>query len=231
MTKFLAVMPYVYQPYADECFASMSHLFDSNVLLIDNTEHNKGVPESWNLGIDKAREIGADWLVIISAAVRFGQFGGTDIINQLELHDADVVHFSGKNMPEQSYIRGKEYADDLLGWHLTAIRMSVIEKVGYFDTNFFPAYFEDIDYDLRIRKALPEVTWLILPVDAHNESIGHGVKMGNVTIPINDLIAYFSTKWGRHPNATEISEYGRPFNDKNNSLAYFPPANGRLWND
>lgn len=213
MTKFVGVMPFVYLPYVNDCIDTIDHTFGENILMVDNSKKNLGVSASWNMGIDRMVETDADWLIILSAAIRFGEPGGTDVIEQLEKHAyADVIHFATKDVGEQLYIRG-EHIEGNLGWHLTAINKRVINRVGRFDEKFYPGYFEDIDYDLRIRKAFDDPTWLVLPVDATCESISHGVELGKVKIPVNELIAYFATKWGRHPNATQLGEYERPFNE------------------
>lgn len=233
MIKYLAIIPYVYQPYFDELIMTLK-LPPENVNAVDNTIDNRGVGGSWNIGIELMKERGADWLIIISAAVRFGERGGLDIIEQLEAHpEADLIHFATKDVPEQPFVRGQTagYEEGILGWHLTAINRRAIEAVGKFDPNFYPAYFEDIDYDLRIDKAMPNANKLVLPVDVQDGALGHGVKLGGVQAPSEPLIAYFATKWGRHPNASEIGSYERPFNDKNNSLAFFPPAHGEIWDE
>jgi hypothetical protein len=158
------------------------------------------------------------------------------MLEQLEKYpEADVVHFGTKKVREQRFKRGEgpSYEEGNLGWHCSAVSREVIDKVGYFDPNFYPSYFEDLDYDLRINKALGgswgSPKWFILPIDASSAGLRHAVELGGVKTPVNDLIAYFATKWGRHPSAAKLGEYDHPFDDKNNSLAFFPPAHGRMW--
>lgn len=234
MISYQVILPYVYQPYLDDCIVTLK-LPPEHVNVVDNTIDNRGVGGSWNIGIELMKEKNCDWLIILSSAMRFGEAGGLDMIEQLEKHpDADLIHFAHKSVPEQPYIRGKSwgYADGVLGWHCTAINKRVIEAVGKFDPNFYPAYFEDIDYDLRIDKAMPSPTVkVILPIDARSESTGHGVALAGIQIPNDQLIAYFATKWGRHPNASQLGSYDRPFNDPNNSVAFFPPAHGEIWDE
>ena len=232
MIKYVMVLPYAYRPYFKECIDTKA--LNLNVLAIDNTHENLGVAESWNRGIDEMKRTDAEWLIVCSAAIRFGDEGGNDLLDQIEKHPyAHVIHFATKDVEEQNYVRGESpgYADGVLGWHLTAIRRDVIEKVGYFDPNFYPMYFEDIDYDLRINKAYRDPTWLILPIEATGTTLGHGVALGKVKAPADPLIAYFATKWGRHPSAAQLGEYEHPFNELDKSVKFFPPAHGRLWND
>lgn len=235
MIKYTLVMPCAYAPYAEACVDSLK-LDRENMLIIDNTEDNKGVAESWNMGIDKMRKDDTDWLIIVSAAMRFGAEGGLDMLEQIESHKfAKVIDFAIKDFKPSVFIRGKSPGVEggNFSWHCTAIRRDIIDQVGYFDSNFHPIYFEDIDYDLRLQKSLGTslvgTTWLILPIDATDEGIGHGVKLGGIKAPAEPNLLYFCQKWGRMPDAAQLGEYDTPFNDPNNTLAFFPPAHGRLW--
>jgi hypothetical protein len=229
--KYVLVCPYAYSPYWEECLATIK-LPAENILAVDNTTDNVGCNEGWNRGIDKLKEIDGDWLIVMSAAVRFGESGGKDMVEQLEKHpEAHIVHFAQKHIPEQPFVRGNSpsYAEGLLGWHLSAVRRDVIDNIGYFDPNFL-ADFGDLDYDIRVNKYYDKALWLILPVDAHGTTMNHGVKLGGAVAPAEPSIAYFATKFGVHPSAVaELGTYRRPFNKDNGSLAFFPPAHGRTW--
>lgn len=235
MTKITYILPFAFEPIYNECLNTIKQPLRNEIITIDNANYpNLGVAESWNRGIDYMKKTSSDWLVVISAAVRFGEMGGLDIVKQLEQYPlADVIHFAESHVEPQAFIRGESlgYHEGNLQWHLTAINRRVIDKVGYFDPNFYPMYFEDIDYDIRVNKAFDNPIWLILPIDVHRGELGHTLKNTDIKAPSEPLIAYFATKWGRHPSAKQLGEYDTPFNDKNNSLAYFPPAQGRLWNE
>src|SRR5271168_3140556 len=116
-------MPWVYEPYMRDCLATCK--FD-NVLLIDNSVTNRGVSRSWNMGIDKLQSETDDWLIVFSAAVRFGTLGGTDFLQQL-------VHFN-------THCLAVEATGDLFGWHLVAFSRECLHRVGRFDENLFPGY-------------------------------------------------------------------------------------------
>src|ERR1039458_9355829 len=94
--KFVGVMPYVFLPYYHDCVATMHPDFKDNVLFVDNTVDNKGIMWGHNQGVLKMYEEDADWLVVISAGIRFGAPGGLDFVEQLDQHpDALLVHGSG----------------------------------------------------------------------------------------------------------------------------------------
>jgi hypothetical protein len=230
--KYVMCLPYIYKPYADACINSMDAELRNNLLAIDNTIDNKGVAKSWNLGIDKVREENADWLIVISAAMRFGNSGGKDMIIWLNYRPAaQVIHFAEKQTSEQRYVRGMSpdgihgispgYQDGMFGWHCTALRRDVIDMVGYFDPNTF----EDLDYDLRINKAFPAIFWVILPIIAHSESLNHGIRLGNAKMPsANSQVTYFIDKWGAGgsdwSNGWQNLTFDHPFNNPENSLTH-----------
>jgi hypothetical protein len=240
MARYTVVIPYVYKPYFDECFKGLKLPFN-NIVALDNTVNNLGVAGSWNKGIEHMRANGNEWLIIVSAAMRFGAPGGLDMIETLSRNpDADIINFCDLEFQKEDvewrrrFIRGTTPGVEagMFSWHCCAISRRVIENVGKFDPNFYPIYFEDIDYDIRINKFYgPTVKWPIKAIEAHSSDVGHGVKLGNVKSESTPLIAYFAEKWGRHPSATSLPTYERPFNNPNNSVAFFPPAHGDLWNE
>lgn len=208
--KYTCVLPSIYQTWTDLCLKN-SKL--ENVLVVDNTEDNKGVSGSWNLGIDKMKEDGSDWLVIISAAMRFGEAGGLDFIEALEKVEDTIALEAGMG----------------IGWHMIAFSKETIEKVGRFDANFYPAYFEDIDYGHRIRLAFGNLDppyWGKFTIDASIAGWGHGISLGQVPARGDETKAYMLEKWG---DLAGLSLYDHPFNDPSNSLQYWPEFRGQTW--
>lgn len=212
---------------------TMSKQLIDNTLFIDNKNGpNLGVAESWNRGIDFMKEKNADWLIIMGASMRFGKHGGLDMIQELEHRlSANIVRFASKDVPIQQFNNENKARNPIFPeafyWHCTAISKDVVEQVGYFDPNFYPIYFEDTDYDLRIKKVGYKATDIIVPIDATDLGAGHGVQLGGVEAASSPLVAYFATKWGRHPSARGIGEYQYPFDEVYNSVKYFPPTHGR----
>ncbi len=204
--KYTVVMPFVDREYADKCIKSMKFDPDS-VLLVDNTTDNIGIMKSHNLGIDKMIADDSDWLIILSASVVFGEKGGLDFIAELEKRsDFVVVEAAG-----------------VFGWHLIAFNRKTIEKVGRWDENFTPYGYDDLDLSWRIQLAIKTTParplWEKVPVDLKDKGMGHSIKLGKIkTQDNNKLRRYFVEKWGGiHPPI-----YKHPFNDKNNSVKYFP---------
>ena len=230
MLKYLVCLPYVWQPYHDACVATMNPELKKNVMFIDNTQNNLGIMKSHNMGIDKMREIGADWLIVMSASMRFGEPGGLDFIKIIEEHpDHQLIHGTGKWIDKGT---GEEKVM-ALGWHLTAFRKDVFDYVGRWDENFTTYGFDDVDLYLRIKKFYgKDFKNNSYPVDCSHASTSHSIELAGVISPSAPLITYFVEKWGRHPSAWEWDGYAHPYNDPRLSLSYWPPAtNGGRWDE
>ena len=210
--KFLVVMPYLWQEYADDCIATTRFGEFGRFMPIDNTMVNRGIMRSHNLALD-AREPD-EWLVIMSAALRFGPQGGMDFIDHLTTH----AH------------NGVMSCSDTYGWHLVAFRPDVIERMGRWDENFTPYGWDDIDLSIRIHKLMPEVKWAGMPCDLTDMGMAHSIKIAGLRAPAQPLLDYFKTKWLCEPGS-EFDEYSNhPFGDTSNHLNYWPDINGASWN-
>lgn len=146
---------------------------------------NLGVPASWNLGVDLMRNRGADWLVLCSTAVKWGDLGGIDFVTRVD--DVDPAVFPAVSSGE--------------GWHLCAIHTTVFDQVGLFDENFYPGYWEDTDYLYRMGLAgLPSPRengrdWAYVgPVDCEYGEQAHSLKWCRPVF--GELGAYYAAKWG-----------------------------------
>lgn len=212
MTTYTAVLPYAYRPYRD-AFMRRCRL---DVLEIDNTETNRGVMCSHNLGIDEMRRAGSEWLIVMSAALRFDKgTGGLDFIERLDEH-------AGHRVVE---------AAGVYGWHLIAFHRSTLERIGRWDANFSPYGFDDIDMSVRYQLAFGSggQLWDKVPVAVRDVGMAHSLKLGKVSADALPRIAYFQSKWGRHPGASDQPTYEHPFNDTTKPIQYWPAAGGDSW--
>ena len=149
------------------------------VVVIENGA-NLGVAEGYNAGLRAGMERGADWLLLLNNDIiadrgmlramleaagtdpsvgilgpktyfydtpgTFWYAGGrvnlwTGIISHRGIRETDRGQYDA--VEETGYVNGCAML----------IRRSVIERVGYLDTVFRPAYAEDADYSLRARRA------------------------------------------------------------------------------
>lgn len=211
--KYVVCLPYVYEPYYRACMKTCKL---DNVLAVNNTVDNIGIMASHNKGIDKMLAEDADWLIILSAAIRFGEPGGLDFIEQLEAH------------PDHIALE----AIDVYGWHLIAFSRRLIEKVGRWDENFTPYGYDDLDYSWRIQLAFEldyrTQLWEKVPVDCKDMGMAHSIKKGKITSDNDKLRQYYFEKWGIMPEDDHDGAYKKPFNGEFNPIAYWPDGRWEL---
>jgi hypothetical protein len=199
---YAVVLPYTYEPYFEACRATMR--FDPDrVLICDNRPpHNIGIMRAHNRGVDFMRQLGADWLIIVSAAVRFGEPGGLDFADVLDEHmDHYVIH--GSNPRDRG----------IFGWHLTAFRSTLFDRIGVWDENFSPYGLDDIDLSLRIKKEYHGAPgWNGYVVDVTDTTMSHSLNLAGVKSAYPPRNAYFTRKWGRDGAEWQSDGYARPFN-------------------
>lgn len=205
--SYVVIIPSIYQPYTDACLLSCNM---ENIFVVDNTEINRGVPASWNLGIKEMYEADADWLFICSAAVRFGESGGLDVAEQLSKFTND---------PDAPFVEGNAGQ----GWHAIGVSRWIIDAIGTFDENFFPGYCEDNDMAYRSFLHRGHWGWPRVNMDLAVVSNAHGLKLGGVKpTSTRSSVEYYERKWGGYPSH-EI--YTHPFNDHKLPLSYWEPRN------
>jgi hypothetical protein len=228
--KYVCVVPYAYKPYFDE-FIETVKIPRENILSIDDTTPagGIGIMKAHNMGVDFMKERGANWLIVMSAGIRFGEKGGRDFIELLENHpELLIINGAGKVKFD-----GEEEQTIAMGYHLTAFKREVFDGIGRWDENFTPYGFDDIDLMLRMKKYFGnQLKADTFPVDMRHVTRSHSIQLAKVEAPSEPRIQYFTEKWGRHPGAWQWDGWLYPFNNPDNSVAYWPPAsNGGKWND
>lgn len=205
--SYLIVLPSIWPPYTDACMRGLAPDLADHLLVVDNTIDNLGVAGSWNVAARHVLDSNLDWLVVLSAATRFGPEGGADFIAALDRY-------------RNSYWVVESSAP--VGWHLLAWSRSVFEQVGLFDETFWPAYGEDADMSYRIHTAQREGIaggWANERVDAWIAMQGHGCRLAKVQIDYDRAWTYYLKKWG---GLSGHEMYDRPFNDPTLPLSYWP---------
>jgi len=173
---------------------------------IESHPRNLGVAASWNRGLAR----GAHWTLILSASMRFGPGGLTAFV-------------------EAASKAANAYGTDCgkFVFHCTVIGRATVERIGRFDENFYPAYFEDNDYWRRMILAGItgcEDAWLprFAPLPGMH-CVGSGMAVQGGFVPMADPTSsrdYFIRKWGGPP-ACEVFRF--PFNDASKDLEWWPP--------
>lgn len=206
-TNYLVVLPSIYPPWTEACLSTCRL---DNVIVIDNSKDNRGFPKSVNEGIYALEASDtAQWLVILSAAIRFGEPGGLDFIEALQDRPD---HVAVEAMP-------------VFGWHLIAFHRDTIKAVGRWDENFVPYGYDDLDYSWRIQQAfaLKAPLWEKVKVDVQDMGMGHSIHLAGVRGDPQKLEQYYLSKWG---GLTGSEQYSRPFNDLGNDIGYWPAYGG-----
>lgn len=214
----------------DNCIKTIDSKYRKNLLLIDNTpggfaskygdvrwQHfpeNIGISRAWNIGAHEVVDKKLDYLVVMSATMLFEK-GMRDLVAQMEAN-------SNPYGLETQHI-----------WHLICIKRRTIERIGYFDENFYPAYYEDSDYIRRMELAgihvvmsrvqrLPKVE-----IAAGTQGDAHAMKKSGLKVNMMGCRQYFIDKWGYEPRyeSQEVRDYMYvyPFNNPRNELDYWEP--------
>jgi GT2 family glycosyltransferase len=125
--------------------------------IIPNWRINQCVSWAWNDGTRHAIADGCDYILIINDDILFGPHTIDVLVDHLDNHP-ECVMATACNIQEElpdPYAIFTYEADkpELISPHpdfsCFMVRPDIFEKIGTFDENFKPAYFEDNDYHRR----------------------------------------------------------------------------------
>ena len=94
-----------------------------------------------------------------------------------------------------------------------------LDKIGLFDENFYPAYFEDTDFAYRAKLAGAKMHWIGEAKAVHGEAPHWGsstimsdpILLQKNGITYNSNLEYYVRKWGAtYPNETFTTPFNRP---------------------
>lgn len=160
-------------------------------LKVFESEENKGVAGSWNWLINKAIERGHSHFLILNDDIILKK-KSSEIKEIIERWGDDTFH-----RPRPLY-----------NWSAFILNKSIYEKVGEFDEAFEKCFFEDNDYEYRMRLAGITVRY--------EDALNAEVYRNSQTIEKDPLLGgylqnreYYIYKWGGIP---ESETYKTPFN-------------------
>ena len=161
-----------------------------NKFFIYRPHQNLGVSGSWNIIMDYANKVNATHVLMLNDDIYLGK---TDeqIIRMIALFQH--IHFF----------------NSFMNWSSWILSVEAYKKIGNFDENFFPAYFEDNDYCYRMRLNEFERynTDYLNPVIYRNSQTI--LKDSSLNQNFNKNRQYYASKWGGLPSE---ETFKTPFN-------------------
>jgi len=123
---------------------------NTKVLVWDNGNQDiKPILENMQVfNCDNSRGVAESWNELVIKAIKMGE------TNFLILND-DIILKSGEGAINQMIAKGDENTfhrpHSLYNWSAVLLRESIFKKVGWFDEGFRKCYFEDNDYEYRMK--------------------------------------------------------------------------------
>jgi GT2 family glycosyltransferase len=207
--------------------ADLQVRFQGRVVVVHEPGVERSVAGAWNKGCELASADQADYIALAANDTRLGEDCLDKLLEFGEQGEADL--WSGISFNDRSEIDPNQNTDGA-DFSCFMIRADTLEKHGFFDPNFRPAYFEDNDYYGRVVLGGGKCRVVHSAQFFHHGSmtIRQDAEMAHhVNYWFAKNRAYFSQKWGvaQPENSQEgvLRHYYRhPFNDANKPLTWFP---------
>ena len=107
---------------------------------------NRGVSVSWNDGIAASINDGSDITLVCNDDIEFLDGGFQKFVTFLASQEDFGLGFAFGIEGKNSHLAGQVFSQDFACF---GISKRIVERIGFFDENFYPAYFEDNDYRYR----------------------------------------------------------------------------------
>lgn len=191
MSKSVAFVVVAYQPDKTSFRELLLHLSPHKVFIIDNggvgeigvtnvevirTPENIGYGAGANIGIAKAFEVGAQWVVVANQDVVVSQKSLGTFVKKLETTPAGIAGpILGGLDPKRwtTVLAGKKQKPFYISGSFTAIHHDVIDSIGNFFEPYF-LYYEEVDLCIRAQKKGFPITHLSVTGITHEESVSLG---------------------------------------------------------
>jgi GT2 family glycosyltransferase len=203
-----------------ELFANMISSVDYPVhpYVIRNWDKNIGVSAAWNQGMRRAIKDGHRYALIVNDDILFTPHT-IETLYDNAVDTGGVIISPNFCIPRKhdAFFFEKKGMIESIHWSCIMVDMyQLIENCGWFDENFFPAYFEDNDMFYRIHRAglkhyLNTDVGFFHRESATGESI---ITQDNWNL----CESYYKYKWGGVPGE---ERYSFPYNDPSKPLSYW----------
>lgn len=183
-----------------------TYIRDFSILVFDNGRQAGKVehPQITWLYPDKNLGVAASWNRLCHEIFRYHS-------HAVILNDDIQLGFGANTILQAISKNPDRLITSLIDWCIFILPKTVFEKIGPFDENFFPAYYEDKDYERRIRLAGGGIirSPLLQPKIYRDNSTAE--KDSTVHLHAHKNKEYFLKKWGGPPAGEKFSV---PFNIK-----------------
>lgn len=192
-------------------------------VVIDAWRHNRGVSGAWNEGMQRVLDMGGRWAIVSNDDLKYTPGAIKELYLTLIETKAGTVSPNQVRLPQRQHSFEQEGLREGADFFCFAIDIEqVVEQAGWFDQQFFPAYFEDNDMHRRMNLAGVK-SYIRTDIDViHEGSMTQKFDKHNPNVSSERFEAhkgYFRKKWGGEP--TEAT-YLTPFNE--------PDLTVRDWN-
>lgn len=188
-------------------FAELMKSVDHPVepIIIPNWEENIGVSAGWNVGMVKATIKKCTHLLVCNDDVILDEGTISKLIYSL-LSEADLVTAANRRDVELTEFPEYDHDPDFSCFMIKP--QQFIDKFGYFDEHFSPAYFEDCDMHYRIKVAGGQAFRRLDAGMFHKGSVTQnwgGQKVVDDRMFLKNR-AYYIKKWGGMPGSEKYLE-------------------------
>jgi GT2 family glycosyltransferase len=179
-------------------FSKLMNSVDEEILpvIIPNWQENIGVSGGWNVGLQIAKENGAETTIISNDDVTFLPGTIKKLVAGIETCDLlSATNYKHSNEQLTGFDEHPDFSCFIVK------TLDFIDKFGWFDENFRPAYFEDNDMAYRIKLLGGRYARDLGAGMIHEGSVTQNMD-GNpvVTSPMFEKNrAYYVKKWGGQP--------------------------------
>lgn len=168
---------------------------------------NRGLAKSWNEGILNAYANGCQTVIVVNDDVEFAT-GDLAALADFALLQQEYYIVTAQGW----HLRHHQHED--MGFSCFAINPIALEKIGCFDENFFPIYFEDCDYAYRALRLGLKRGFCELTRVKHGGS--QSIKQEDADLMAQHHLTftrnkeYYLRKWGGEPH---FEKYDFPFGE------------------
>jgi GT2 family glycosyltransferase len=184
-------------------------------IVIDAWRNNRGVSGAWNEGMRRARDLGYRWALISNDDLKYPPGAIEELYKTIVETGAGVVSPNQVRLPLRQHMFENEGLREGADFFCFFIDIpQVTEQAGWFDQNFYPAYFED--NDMHRRMILAGVKGYVrTDIDViHEGSMTQKFDKYNPNVTTERFEAhrgYFRKKWGGEPtDATYLTPFNEP---------------------